>query len=115
VNETVLTSPAVQRSNGGFLAVAFSGIYAIDDVDLLAGLHGDIIFADDTYPATADGEEPYVSPYSGLVGGFQVGAAYNLSGGHQVGARLGYSPLVVEGGLLVYMNSVSNVFFKYGF
>lgn len=115
VNESALTSPTVQRSNGGFLAVAFSGVYAIGDVDLLAGLHGNIVFADDTYPATVEGSESFVSPYSGLVGGFHVGAAYNLSGGHQVGARLGYSPLVVEGDLLIYMNSVSSVFFKYGF
>jgi hypothetical protein len=111
-NETV---GGVKRSNGNFLAVALSGVYAMGDVDLLGGLHGNVVLAEDTYPPKTAGGESFVSPYSGLVGGFHVGAAYNLSGGHQVGARLGYSPLVVEGDVLIYMNSVSNVFFKYGF
>jgi hypothetical protein len=109
------STPQEQRTDGGFLAIALSGVWVQGDFDLFGGVHATVLFAEDSYPAVDGGNEPFMSPYSSLVGGLHLGAAYNLPGGHQVGARLGYSPIVVEGEVLVYANSVSNVFIKYGF
>jgi len=53
--------------------------------------------------------------YSGLVAGLHGGAALTLGSGHQVGARIGYMPFVIEGDVLVYLNTMTDLYFRYSF
>jgi len=105
------SSPGVSsyRTEGGHLAFAVSKVVERGAVDLSAGVHAVLVFAQTVY---SEGGE---SPYSGLVGGAHLGAARNIGTGHQIGARVGYSPVVIEGETLIYLNSVNTLYFKYGF
>ena len=108
-----LSNAQAKRTNGGFARVAGSYVHALGSIEAFGGAQLTILFAQDLYDMS-DGSVVEAS-YSGLVIGAHAGAAYTLAGGHQVGARLAYTPLVLEGELMVYMNTMTDVFFRYSF
>jgi hypothetical protein len=115
-----LSQAHLDRTDGGFGAFALSGIYPLGSLDLMGGIHGTLLIADDLYTVLDpnDPDDPNKSKqvesfYTGFIGGVHFGVAYTLSGGHQIGARLGYSPVVIEGKIIAYSNSLSGAYFRY--
>ena len=108
-----LSSPLETRTDGGFGRVAVSYIHGLGGIEVSGGIQANLLLAEDLY--TMPNGDQVEASYSGLVAGLHGGAALTLGSGHQVGARFGYMPFVIEGDVLVYLNTMTDLYFRYSF
>ena len=105
-------NPRQERADGGFLRLAASYVRESGSWDLLAGFQANLFVANDIY--TKPNGTKATSSYTGLLPAVHLGAAYTTGAAHQVGVRIGYTPILVEGAVLPpFDNIMSHVYFRY--
>ena len=109
-----LSTPLASRTDGAFGRLALSYIYGLSDgLELSGGVQANLLLAQDLYDMPSG--DQIAASYSGLVAGFHAGVGTMVGAGHQVGIRMGYVPVVVEGNFLLYMNTMTDLYFRYSF